>query len=101
MLDHNRQGLNRLDIMVVQRRCGPKSCDERVRYGFVGQGGAPTLQENNKKTVADLLGSQQKLGRRFKKGQHRHVGRLRMAQRRNPAQIVFAYQDTDERASTP
>jgi len=67
VLDHNRQGLNRLDIMVVQRRCCPKSCDKRVRYGFVGQGGAPTLQENNKKTVADFLGSQQKLGRRFTK----------------------------------
>jgi hypothetical protein len=65
VLDHNRQGLNRMDIMVVQRRCCPKSCDKRVRYGFVGQGGAPTLQENNKKTVADFLGSQQKLGRRF------------------------------------
>jgi hypothetical protein len=53
--------------MVVQRRCCPKSCDNRVRYGFVGQGGAPTLQENDKKTVADFFGSQQKLGRRFKK----------------------------------
>jgi hypothetical protein len=67
MLDHNRQGPNRLDIMIVQRRCFPKSCDKRVRYGFVGQGGTPTLQENYKKTVADFLGSQQKLGRRFKK----------------------------------
>ena len=53
--------------MVVQRRCCPKSGDNRVHYGFVGQGGAPTLQENDKKTVADFLGSQQKLGRRFKK----------------------------------
>jgi hypothetical protein len=34
---------------------------------FDGQGAAPTLQENDKKTVADFLGSQQKLGRRFKK----------------------------------
>jgi len=31
-------------ILVVQRRCCPKSCDKRVRYGFVGQGGAPTLR---------------------------------------------------------
>jgi len=45
VLHHNRQGPNRLDIMVVQRRCYPESCDKRVRYGFVGQGGAPTLQE--------------------------------------------------------
>ena len=67
MLHHNWQGPNRLDILVVQRRCCPKSCDKRVRYGFVGQGGAPTLQENDKKTVVDFLGSQQKLGRRFKK----------------------------------
>jgi hypothetical protein len=67
VLDHNRQGPNRLDIMVVQRRCCPKSCDKRVRYGFVGQGGAPTLQEDNKKTVADSLGSEQTLGRRLKK----------------------------------
>ena len=67
MLHHNRQGPNCLDILVFQRRCCPKSCDNRVRYGFVGQGGAPTLQENDKKTVADFLGSQQKLGRRFKK----------------------------------
>jgi len=67
VLHHNWQGPNRLDILVVQRRCCPKSCDKRVRYGFVGQGGAPTLQENDKKTVVDFLGSQQKLGRRFKK----------------------------------
>jgi hypothetical protein len=53
--------------MVVQRRCCPKSYDKRVRYGFVGQGGTPTLQENDNKTVADFLGSQQKLGRRFEK----------------------------------
>jgi hypothetical protein len=67
VLHHNRQGPNRLDILVVQHRCCPKSCDKRVRYGFVGQGGAPTLQEDNKETVADFLGSQQTLGRRFKK----------------------------------
>jgi hypothetical protein len=67
VLHHNRQRPNRLDILVVQRRCCPKSCDKRVRYGFVAQGGAPILQENDKKTVADFLGSQQRLGRRFKK----------------------------------
>jgi hypothetical protein len=67
VLHHNRQGPNRLDILVVQRRCCPESGDKRVRYGFVGQGGAPTLQEDDKETVADFLGSQQKLGRRFKK----------------------------------
>ena len=84
VLHHNRQGPNRLDILVVQRRCCPKSCDKRVRYGFVGQGGAPTLQENDKKTVADFLGSQQKLGRRFKKDASVGMsGGCAMAQRRN------------------
>jgi hypothetical protein len=67
MLHHDRQGPNRLDIMVVQCRCCPESCDKRVRYGFVGQGGAPALQKDDKETAADFLGSQQKLGRRFKK----------------------------------
>jgi hypothetical protein len=64
VLHHNRQGPDRLDILVVQRRCCPKSCDKRVRYGFVRQGGAPTVQKDDKETVADFLGSQQMSGRR-------------------------------------
>jgi hypothetical protein len=67
VLHHNRQGPNRLDIMVVQCRRCPESCDKSVRYEFVGQGGAPALQDDDKETVADFLGSQQKLGHRFKK----------------------------------
>jgi hypothetical protein len=79
VLHHNRQRPNRLNILVVQRRCCSKSCDKRVRYKFVAQGGAPTQQENDKETVANFLGSQQKLGRRFKKDASiGYVGRLRM-----------------------